>query len=277
VKRFALTTFFLISGFATAGQLEDQLRAHWQGAWVVVVGDVYSNCNGFFSNNDVQQGRSTSKANHAFRAGELGKIHKIDVKRSRISVFILIEEPILNQRQDGPFTLFNEVSCKAELRFKLGRATIKNADFAAINAVLEKAMHRFQSKSEASRASVYNGRERRPFPEDYEATLAAHSEWQVEQRNLAIERKIVEAQEEVDRILDRLDSDREYATGFVEGIRAMKKKYFGNCEQLIAAQIYQFDTKPSGRITAKYKEGYDDGQHLAFNQEIAHRLRQCLE
>lgn len=277
MRRLVLAVILVFTGRLMAGQLEDQLRAYWQGAWVVLTTDVYSNCNGFFSNNDILQGRATSKANHAFRSGEMGKIHKIDVKRSRVSVYVLIAEPIMNQRQDGPFTLFNEAECKGELRFKLGRQAIKQGDFNTINAELEKAMLRFENEAEAEASSAYNGREREPFPEDYEETLAAYEAWQIERRNLAMQAKADEALEEMDRILGRLNTGSEYANGFVDGIQAMKRKHFGTCDQLVSAQFYQYDTKPSGRITETYKDGYEDGQHLAFFQEIASRLRKCLE
>ena len=76
----ALTTQSFASG------LEKQLTGQWLGAWVVTTTGVYSDCANLFTNNRVND--RLVKSNGAFRlqTGELAKVQKVNLVRSRLDV-----------------------------------------------------------------------------------------------------------------------------------------------------------------------------------------------
>lgn len=274
----AFLIIFLWVSPLIGGALENQLRAKWQGRWVILTAETYSNCNGFYSNNQVNQGLVTSKAKRLFQMGELGKITKVQVKRSRVLVYVELLEPILKAKNDGPFTLYDEANCKVELRFEVGRAAIKQSNIEAIEASFESVFKAFSSQQEAMAFSTYNQRVRDPYPEDYQQTLADYEAWKVEQELAAIERTIEQAFREINRISAGVKEETEYARGFVAGLREMKRQSLPDaCDQLQSATPSRFMKTPKDRITAGYKEGFDDGQRLAFYQEQADRLTACLK
>ena len=60
-------------------------------------------------------------------------------------------------------------------------------------------LSRFTSQGEATGSRAWNRRQRDPYPEDYERTLAAHAAWKAEQANAAIQARIDQAAEETEQ------------------------------------------------------------------------------
>ena len=56
-----------------------------------------------------------------FQPGELAKLDKVDVNRSRIDLHLSLSEPMLVPWQEGPFTLYRESACKVELEIAVPR------------------------------------------------------------------------------------------------------------------------------------------------------------
>ena len=108
--------------------LDDTLDKQFKGAWATVDVEVYSSCSGTYSDNTIGPAGVASKANRRFAAGELVKIDKIKVKRARVDLLTSLATPVLVARQDGPFELFDERECKAQLIFELPREVIKTSD-----------------------------------------------------------------------------------------------------------------------------------------------------
>lgn len=275
VSRWMTACFLFATICSYAGELEQRLRNQYQGAWIILKTEAYSNCNGFFNDNVIQDGRISSKAKHFFKPGELGKINKINVKRSRISVMVTFSEPFLANREEGPFTLYDELTCKIELRFNLGRAVIKQKDTASIEAAFNDAFVVFNQEGQATTSKLYNQRVIAAYPENYEETLREYEAWVLEQKFVEIDRKIETCLREMGRILARVQEQGEYARGFVAGIRAMKQESFGDCDQMLHAQPSRYMESPKDRVTPNYKDGYEDGQKVAFYQEVIAILREC--
>ena len=101
---------------ATAvGAGESEVRALWRGAWVVLQVNSYSACSGAYTDNEVRGPLVSSRGAHRFEQGELARVAKIGVKRKKIEVRLDIAEPLLWAHREGPFTLYDEISCRVEM------------------------------------------------------------------------------------------------------------------------------------------------------------------
>jgi hypothetical protein len=252
---------------ARAAGLEDTLNARWRGGWVVVKAPVSSSCDGFYNDNEVVSTRVESKARRRFEAGELARVERIGAKRGRVDVFLDIAEDVLEERRDGPFTLYEPLSCRIQLKVPVP----ERADSTAAEARLAELLELHGSEREAAASPAWNGRRREPFPESYEETLAAYESWKAVQTNAAVQDRMDDAIEEAARINDRLRSDPEYLEGFAAGVEKGKDRHHGDCPSALRSTF-----SPEGKGSGDWKRGYEDGQRLAWNLELLRKLKECF-
>jgi hypothetical protein len=259
----------LASGAAGAADLESQLAARWKGAWVIVRPAIASDCGGFYTDNVVRGARVESRGDHRLPGGELARVEKIVVRwGGRIDVFLDLAEQLLVAHSDGPFTLYDPRSCKVQLELEgAGKRGLAEAE-AALAGPLE--LHASAAEAEASPA--WNHRQREPFPDDYERTLAAHAAWKATQTNVAVDKRMDEAIAEAARLTERVRDEPDYLAGFAAGVERARDHSFGDCGGLIDASFYPDTVR--GKSDA-YDAGYADGQRLAFDVGLLARLRGC--
>jgi hypothetical protein len=208
-----------------------------------------------------------------FQPGELAKITKLDLKRSRLDVFLELDEPLLIPYPEGPFELYREARCRAELMVEVPRPTVKKKDLEGTEALVLQVMERHATRDEATASEAWNQREMDPYPEDYQETLAALEVWRVEQQNARIRARIQEAREEVRRILNRVSTEKEgYAAGFALGIESMMSREFGDCDRLVGTTFKNYKEAAPNEFV---EEGFHDGQLLAYSLEMMERLEEC--
>lgn len=257
----------LLSAAVYAASLEDTLNSRWKGGWAVVKLPISSSCDGFYNDNDVVGTRVDSKARRRFEAGELVRVERIAAKRGRVDVFLDLTEAILEERRDGPFTLYDKLNCRIQLRVPIP----ERADAAAAEARLAELLELHASEREAEASPAWNERRREPFPENYEQTLAAYESWKAAQTNAALQERMDDAIEEAARINDRMRSDPKYLEGFAAGVDRGKDRVHGDCPGLIRSTF-----SPDSKGDGDWKRGYEDGQRLAWNLELLRRLRDCF-
>lgn len=255
---------------AAAADLEQPLNARWRGAWVVVSPAIASACDGFYSDNSIVGNRADSRARRRFDAGELARVERIGVKRARIDVFLDLAEGILEPRQEGPFTLYDERTCKVQLQVPVDAKLDPVRVEARLAELLE--LHETAAAAESSRS--WNGRRREPYPEDYDRTLARYEAWRVEQQNAAVGERLDDAIEEAALVKERIRTDADYLDGFAAGVEKVRHHGFGDCPTLATSRLYP--DSPGGSRSSTWKSGYEDGQRLAWNLELARRLRRCF-
>jgi hypothetical protein len=268
---------------ARAGDLKRTMESRWRGAWVLTAVDTYSDCAGFHTNNEVSGALVNSKGRFRFRAGELAQVGKVEVKRSRIEIYLGLPEPILTSYQDGPFTLYNENRCLVELDVDLPRSIVSNDDANAVESALRPILSRFNSQEDATQAKIWNHRRRDAYPADYDRTIAQHSAWKAQQANAGIQARLDKAMEETTRLSDRITGDPEYLKGFAAGVEAMKGIDLSRCNDLISRDWSSFPTGTTsvasavgGEAAGRYGRGYQDGQKLVFGLESLRRLPSCM-
>ena len=264
-----LVILSLIPAAASAGDLQKALKSRWLGAWVVTNVESYSDCSGMHTNNRINGNLVKSNGRYNFQAGELAKLEKVDAKRSRLDLMLSFQEPLLVPMQDGPFTLYNEVSCRIELEVELPRQLVKTKDVAAIEEFLGLVVERHANVNSAQDSSAWNMREIESYPEDYEVTLAEHAVWKANQYNAMVESKLEIALEETSRIPDRVQNEPDYMTHFLNGVRLARDNHLNSCEKMMG---YTFN----GRIGDTSDPAWRDGKNLVYGLEMIRQLPRCF-
>lgn len=250
-----------------AADVEDTLNGRFRGAFVVVEVPLASDCAGIYNDNDLTiGGKTTGSGSHRFAAGELARVERVDVKRNRVDVFLDLVEPILVERRDGPFTLYDELECKAQLKVP-AKGEGERAS------VLDTLVTPFDHERSARGSKLWNGRVRAGYPKNYDKTLAEYQVWKAAQVNVAVQARIDRAIEEAARFQDQLRSSPEYLAGFAAGMERVRSRSYSSCEGLLSEGFYP-DSK-SGE-SGDYRRGYEDGQRLGYNLGLLRRLRGCF-
>ena len=217
-----------------------------------------------------------SKADRRFSPGELVKIDKIKVKRARIDLLISLDVPVLVTTQDGPFELYHERNCRAQLIFEVPREVIKTRNIDAVLAAISSALTTSSTKKTAMESDDWNGRERNPYPQDYEQTLVRYEIWKAEQINIAVTAGIDRSFAEAADAADDIESDTDYLDGFAAGAEKMQKIRLSDCAQLIDASFTSRKKNPPSDKEKLWKQGFEDGQSLVFHLRRARKLKDCF-
>jgi hypothetical protein len=283
-RTFVIAILFL--GLATPGiasDVEKSLESSWRGAWVVTAAETYSDCAGTHTNNRVNGNLVSSKGRFRFKVGELAKVEKVDAKRARVDILVSFSEPLLVSRQEGPFTLYNEVRCLVELEVELPRRMVADSDVAGIESALKPVLRKYVSQDEAQASKVWNHRKRDPYPPDYDHTLTEYAAWKAQQVNAAVQARIDRALEETSRLTDRVTGDADYLAGMAAGIESMRTIEWGECRDVMARDFsslprptQQASLAGQSEKQARFGRGYQDGQRLVFGLESLRRLPRCF-
>jgi hypothetical protein len=265
VLGLALATIPLAAG-------ERELNARWQGAWVVARLVTYSDCGRLYTNNEVRHDLVVAKGRMSFPSGELARVAKVNLNSRRAEVFLDLLEPVLLERREGPFLLYDESACRVELRVPRDGGS-ESATENAMAALLE----RYPTEALARSSALWNERRRADYPPDYDQTLVQYESWRVQQANLAVQRRLDEAIEETALIARRIDDDPDYLAGFAAGAGKGRDEYYSSdCESLLAKSVGGAVGRAPKGHTSDWNEGYEDGQRLLFFSEMAKRLRGCF-
>lgn len=255
--------------------LQDDLNARWRGAWVVVTGELYSNCNGQTTDNRISGDLVSGSGRYTFEPGELARVRRVDARRRRVDVFLDIQENVLVEYREGPFTLYREVSCPVELLFDLGDARARDLGVTGVEGAFHQWFERYARLEDAERSASWNGRVREDYPEDYEQTLLAYEEWKVDQHNLLVEQKIADSVERTGFLLAQVRSDSEFGAGLGYGIAAMREDLSDDCNRLVASDADSF-ARAYEAPNPDWGTGYQIGQQLAYHIELSRRLEGCF-
>lgn len=278
-----LAALLLPAAPVLAGDLQEAIGARLRGAFAVTSVEVFSDCAGTYTDNRVNGRLVSGRGRMRFKGGELARIDKIDLKRSRLDVSVSLTEPVLMPRRDGPFTLYDEAWCRLELEVELPRNLVSREDVAGIEALLAPILGRFETEDDARRARGYNGREREAYPADYQMTLARHAAWKAEQVNAGVQARLDEATREAGRINASLAGDAEYLQGFGRGVEAARAIRINGCGDLMAVKL-----APPTRAGTSYAatgappkatradRGHDDGYSLVLTLRLLEGLPACF-
>lgn len=264
----------LLFAAVAAADLQDDLNARWRGAWIIVKGDIYSNCNGLTTDNRISGDLLRGNGRFAFAPGELARITKVDSKRRRVDVKLELRENLLVEYRDGPFTLYREAACEVELVIDFNNQRTKDLGVAGIEAQFSDWFERHARLDDAMDSPGWNGRLREPYPDDYDATLFAHEVWRVEQHNELIAVRIEESQQKIGYVLASVSTDREFGAGLGLGMAAMRDSIDDSCNRLVSSSLRTFASKHEA-TSSEEANGFETGQELAYHIELSRRLAGC--
>ncbi len=283
ITLLTLATAILAPSFALAGGIEKDINKRWLGAWVVTRVEMYSACDPSYTNNRVNGTLVSGRGARRFQPGELAKVTKVDAGRHRVDVRISLVESVLLSHRDGPFTLYDESSCRVELEVEVPRDQVKGQDIASLDRQIAGLVERFSTMEDARVSRAWNKRTREPLPPDYERTLRAHAAWKAEQHNAAVRAKLDEANQTTQRVTERITEDPEYLRGFAAGVQAARQSGAGECANMMVVNLRE---QSSGTVTLAglgtvpvqntYARGHRDGQRLVLGLELQRRLPECL-
>ena len=264
VRRFV--ALFSLLGAPLVADVESELRSALVGRFALTRGALLSECTDHFTDHKVTAGRVSGGTGTRFEAGELVRIDNVKIGAlSGLDVNLTIVEPFLLSFVDGPFTVHEERRCRAQLNFEVPREVRKDRaqSLAAIAAVLE----RFDD-DDAARRGAWNRRARAPFPKDWEKTRVAYGKWKVEHRNELVRAKTEEVLRFAEQALTYMSGDEDYLASFAAGAR-YRSDSWSSCEAMLTAT---FSISGSG----KNRNGWADGQKVAWATHLARSLQDCL-
>lgn len=279
--RIAALAFVLAAGPAEAN-LEKELERAWVGAWVVARVETASDCSGTYTNNEVRGRLTSTRGSRRFAEGELARVDKLNLKSDRVDLYLSVSEPVLVARTDGPFTLYDERSCRVQFMVDVPRATIKGARRDEVDAILLESAERHESAAAARRSRAWNGRERDPYPRDYEETLARHAVWKAEEVNRALAAARLVAVEEADQALARVTEDPHYLAGFAAGVEVQRSRSTPSCSVIAGARFAGDEQRPptdrrGGSPSERaWQRGFRDGQVVAWGTRLARVVEGCF-
>lgn len=272
---------------AHAGETQDAVAGRWRGAWVVTTADAYSDCTPVYSNNRINGKLVSGRGRHRFKPGELARVDSVDLKRNRVDLRMTIVEPVLAARQDGPFTLYDELSCRLEYQVEVARDLVRGQDVEGLDQVMTIVVERHDAETGARASTRYNGRVRDPFPADYERTVRAHAAWRAKETNAQVQMRIDALVDETSRISDRIADDPDYLAGFGKGVAAGRASRPGSCPALLAvgSEPPRGPAAPVPAVVpaargadaqARFRSGYADGLRLSQELDALRRLPGCF-
>lgn len=272
----------LTSPGVAGADLEEDLERAWVGAWVVVRVEVASDCSGFYTNNEVRGRLSTSKGSRRFADGELARVDKLGLRSDRVDLYLTLAAPVLAARQDGPFTLYDERTCRVQFMVDVPRSLLREKDREKVDAVMLESVERHEAAVLARQSGGWNRRERDQLPDDYQETLARHAVWKAEETNRALARARQQALEQVAAALERIGEDGDYLMGFAAGVEAQRRHSTPSCGSIAGARFESDEQRPprdrQGETAAdrSFARGFRDGQLVAWSARLARAVDACF-
>lgn len=280
-KQIAVACVLAAAGPAFA-DFEDDVERAWAGAWVVAQVETSSDCLGIYNNNEIRGRLSSSKGTRRFAEGELARVDKVNVKSDRVDLYLSVAEPVLAPRTDGPFTLYDERSCRIQFMVDVPREAIKGRRMDDVEAQLLEVVERHESETAARRSRAWNRRERDAYPPDYEETLARHAAWKAEEINRALAATRMAALDAASQVMERVTDDPPYLDGFAAGVDAQRNRSAPSCPELAGARFESGEQRPPGDrrggspAERAFQRGFRDGQILAWSTRVARGVEGCF-
>lgn len=256
------------SGAAAArADVESELKSEIVNWFALTRAPLASECTDHYTDNQVTGGRISGGSGERFAAGELVQIDNVKVGTfSGLDVNLSLVEPYRLSFEDGPFEVYEQRRCRAQLHFDVPREVRKDAGRA--RAAIEAALALYDHEGAAKKDPAWNRRKVEPFPANWEATKREWEVWKRSQRNRRVREKTESVLEQADRVLAYMANDEKYLASFGAGARARDSESWSSCEAMLDAGFYVSGSGADSR-------GWADGQLVAWSTHLARALQDC--
>ncbi|RMG48550.1 MAG: hypothetical protein D6718_01575 [Acidobacteria bacterium] len=264
-----------------AGGVERALDERWRGSWVIVTTDLRSSCDGRYTANPVEEETAPAEGSYWFPPGELARVDDLSVAGGRVGVRLSLAEPVRIERRDGPFTLYEERSCRVELLIGVPRRALRARARARIESSIARVLERHDTPAEARRSWLYNERRAPRLPRDYEKTLAAYRAWKARRTDELLAARLRQARRRLERLTVTSDGELAYAAGLAAGIAHQRERRLSGCSRLVEAELTPArpavppEFAASAEDARAWLRGFADGRAFVFDLDLLTRLPAC--
>jgi hypothetical protein len=247
--------------------VESELKAEIGNFYALTRSGFVSECTDHYTDNQVTGGRITGSDGVRFDAGELVQIDSVKVGSfAGLAVNLTLVEPYRLGWKDGPYEVFEQRRCRAQLHFDVPRDVRK--DRVRARAAIEAALALFDHEGAAKKDPAWNRRKVEAYPPNWEATKREWETWRRSQQNRRVREKSETVLEQADRVLAYMPNDEKYLASFGAGARARGSESWSSCDVMLDASFY---VSGSGADT----RGWSDGQLVAWATQLARALQEC--
>ncbi|HET8946042.1 MAG TPA: hypothetical protein VFQ07_03595, partial [Candidatus Polarisedimenticolia bacterium] len=139
-----------------AGSLEavNALQDRWTGSWVVTSTETFSDCAGFYTDNEMY-GEATvgSRGRLRIDPGTPAHVDSVDVRSDRLSLRVTLSVNEMVEREHRDFTLRALARCQAELRVMVPPGMAASGNASGLEALLDHVVERHSDEHSALLAS----------------------------------------------------------------------------------------------------------------------------
>lgn len=237
----------------------------WEGAWVVLSTEVYSDCADCFTSNRVTEGGVESLGARRFAPGEVARVRRLAIGRRRVEVRLKLAETVAVPVEAGPDIRHEERACSVELRIETPLGTIREGDREALEQLLGRVLERFPTPEAARAAPGWNGRRVEPSSAETRASAKERREWMAHR----VDEALAQALDLLRRSFP-WSAERVYAEDFAAGMRQIREGGVGSCETLASRVVEPPPGLPETRAV-------EQGRAFAFALGAIDRLSACAE
>ena len=270
-----------------AGPLEavNALEDRWTGAWVVTSTETFSDCAGFYTDNEMY-GDATVASRGRLRIdpGTPAHVDSVDVRSDRLSLRVTLSVNEMVEREHRDFTLRALARCQAELRVMVPPGMTSSGDAAGLEALIDRVVERHSDERSALLASNFLPMDTPAYEAQRQEAIAGHQEWQKAQNAAAMQARLDRWTAQTTRLSAQISQDPDYLAGFGRGVEAGRGTVPASCEEVARFEpaMQPARNNPNAAFAAKgsrqktWTRGYEDGQRLAQGLEIIRILPGCM-
>ena len=250
----------LAVGLPTAGSIET-----WEGVWVVLKTEVYSDCADSFTTNRLAGEGVESSGARRFAPGETARIRSAKNKRRGIEVRLDLIDAVLVPRAAGPAVVHDERSCFVALEIEAPGERIRSSDDERIRRILAPVLDRFPTLEAARASPAWNRRAPERRPREEEPTEAEVRRWRTTRTAVALDQALALLRRSLPQ-----SSESEYVERFARGMRQIRQRGVPACEAMLRGVVEPPQTWPPSPPR-------DRGRAFAYALGAVDRLVACAE
>ncbi len=271
----------------TTGPVEavNALQDRWTGAWIVTSTETFSDCAGFYTDNELYGDATVgSRGRLRIDPGTPARVDSVDVRSDRLSLRVTLSVNEMVEREHREFTLRALAKCQAELRVMVPPGMTAAGDAAGLEALLDHVVVRHSDERSALLASNFLPVDTPAYQAERQEAIAEHQEWQRGQNAAAMQARLDEWTAQTTRLSSQISQDPDYLAGFGKGVEAGRGTVPSACEDVTRFEpaMQPARNTSNAAFAAKggrqktWTRGYEDGMRLAQGLEIIRILPGCM-
>ncbi|HZN03116.1 MAG TPA: hypothetical protein VFD06_05965 [Candidatus Polarisedimenticolia bacterium] len=270
---------------SVALEATNRMQDQWTGAWVVTSTETFSDCAGFYTDNEVSGDDSVaSRGRTRIDAGTPARVDSVDVRPERLSLRLTLSVNQMFERPHREFTLRALARCQAEVRVMVPPGIVEGGDVTGLESLLDRVVERHSDERSALLASNFLPVDTPEYAAERQEAIAEHREWRQEQTAEALKARLEQWTAQTTRLSKGISQDPDYLAGFGKGVEAGRNSVPSACEEVTrfepALQPARMNAGAAfaakGDRQKNWTRGYEDGMRLAQGLEVLRLMPGCM-